>query len=458
MLLKRTQIAVIIFVQATVLTLISCQPVSQEYAAIDKLRLVWSDDPSSTMTIIWDQLKGDQSTVYYGKEDFGRKYWEYPNEQSPTRKLLNYYQMNTYYAELRNLEPDQTYYFVIQDSSGVGNRYYFQTAPDQPKAFTFIAGGDTKSSDEPLLAGRASNKMVAKLRPLFVMFNGDFTSGDGTNPGRWHRWLKDWDSLTTTKDGRKIPIVPVHGNHENGDKRNLNKIFNAPFQGEDSTNIYYSLSFGGTFFHITLLNSEIEEGGEQREWLETDLMSHKDFTFKVAGYHKPMRPHTQRKSENDYQYEQWAGLFYQYGLDLSIDGDSHMHKITYQLKPSNDTGSEQGFIRDDEHGTMFIGEGSWGARPRVNDDDKSWTLHSGSFNQIKWIHVKPGTDNQPASMEIFTVITSAYDDEGNQSLFVDEVENLDEDNIFEIPGNINLYEDSDYGRSIKYPFYLNQRN
>ncbi|MFC1620464.1 fibronectin type III domain-containing protein [Candidatus Neomarinimicrobiota bacterium] len=456
--LKRTQIAVIILIPATVFTLISCQLAPKEYAATDKLRLVWNDDPSSTMTIIWDQLKGDQSTVYYGKEDYGRKYWKYPNKQSPTRKLLNYYQMNTYYAELRNLEPDQTYYFVIQDSSGVGDRYYFRTAPDQPKAFTFIAGGDTKSFDKPLLASRASNTMVARLRPLFVVFNGDFTSGNGTNPDRWHRWLTDWDSLTTTKDGRKIPLVPVHGNHENGNKSILNKLFNASFQGEDSTNIYYSLSFGGTFFHIIALNSEIEEGGEQREWLEADLKIHKDFTFKIAGYHKPLRPHTKRKSENDYQYEQWAGLFYQYGLDLSIDGDSHMHKITYQLKPSDDAGSEQGFIRDDENGTMFIGEGSWGAHPRANDDDKSWTLQSGSFNQIKWIHVQPATDNQLALMEIFTVITSVYDDEDNQTIYVDEVENLTEDNIFEIPGNINLYKDNDYGRSVKYPFYLNQPN
>jgi len=457
--IKRTLIAVVLLIQATVFSLISCTQVPEEYAASDKYRLVWNDDPTSTMTIIWDQLEGDEATVYYGKEDYGRQYWKYPHIQSPTRKLLNYYQMNTFYTELQNLEPDQTYYFVIRDSVGVSKRYYFHTAPDQPKAFTFVAGGDTKSNDKPLLAGQASNKMAAKLRPLFVVFAGDFTSGDGTNPDRWHQWLTDWDVLTTTQDGRKIPLVPVHGNHENGNKSLLNKIFNSPFQGTDSTNIYYSLSFGGTFFHITVLNSEIEEGGEQREWLETDLKSHKDFTFKVAGYHKPFRPHTQRKSENDHQTEQWAGLFYQYGLDLSIDGDAHLHKITYPLKPSDEAGSEQDFIRDDEKGTMFIGEGSWGAHPRANDDDKSWTLQSGSFNQIKWIHVKPETANQSASMEIFTVITSQYDEEDNQTFFVDEVENLAEDKVFGIPGNINLYEDRVYGTSVKYPFYLNhQRN
>ncbi|GAJ07683.1 unnamed protein product, partial [marine sediment metagenome] len=135
-----------------------------------------------------------------------------------------------------------------------------------------------------------------------------------------------------------------------------------------------------------------------------------------------------------------------------------VHKITYPLKPSDEAGSELGFIRDDEKGTMFIGEGSWGAHPRVTDDDKSWTLQSGSFNQLKWIHVSPEKASQSASVEIFTVITSRYDEGDNQTFFVDEVESLTEDDVFRIPANINLFDDAVYGLSVKYPFHLNQRN
>jgi hypothetical protein len=329
--MKRIQITILTLILMILVTLTSCKQVPEAQAASDKYRLVWNDDPTSTITIIWDQLVGKQPTVFYGKKDFGRKYWKYKNQQTPARKLIDYYLMNTCYAKLENLEPDQTYFFVIKDSVGVSNRFYFQTAPDKPKAFTFITGGDTKSVSPSLEAGRASNTMVAKLRPLFVLFNGDFTSGNGTRPDYWYQWLKDWDSLTTTPDGRKIPIVPGHGNHENGNKSILNKIFDAPFQFSDNTNIYYSLSFGGQFFHIIVLNSEIDEGGSQREWLKTDLEDHKDFCFKVAGYHKPFRPHTSEKKDNDYQYDQWAELFYDFGLDLAIEADSHMHKITYPL-------------------------------------------------------------------------------------------------------------------------------
>ena len=428
----------------------SCQPAVYEQAASDKYRLVWNDDPSSTITIIWDQLSGNDPKIYYGKEDFGRDYTEYPLTEKPTRKLLNYYGMNTYYAEIKELESDQNYYFVVKDEFGVSERFYFRTAPDTPKAFTFIAGGDTKSFEESYLAGQASTKMVSKLGPLFVMFNGDFNSGNGTYPDRWHQWLRDWDTLTTTPQGRKIPIVPVHGNHENGNKTILNKIFNAPFQFGDSTNIFYSLSFGGGFVHVMALNSQIDVGGKQREWLDSNLKNSEDYLFKIAGYHKPFQSHTAKKGEYVYQYSQWAQLFYDYGLSLSLDADAHVHKITYPLRPSNDEGSYQGFIRDDSNGTVFVGEGSWGAHPRDNND-KPWTLQSGSFNQIKWFHVKPESEFS-FSMEIFTVITATYDENDSLTLHVDGVESLTDEDLFRIPDNVRLFNPDGKSQSVKFIF------
>ena len=134
----RIQITILTLILMILVTLTSCEKVPEAHAASDKYRLVWNDDPTSTITIIWDQLVGKQPTVFYGKKDFGRKYWKYKNQQTPARKLIDYYLMNTCYTKLENLEPDQTYYFVIKDSVGISNRFYFLTAPDKPKAFTFI--------------------------------------------------------------------------------------------------------------------------------------------------------------------------------------------------------------------------------------------------------------------------------------------------------------------------------
>jgi len=429
----------------------ACNSVPEDFAASDKYRLVWNDDPARTITIAWDQVDSiSNPALHYGEADYGRQYWKYGHTQVATRIRRNY-DMNTHFAKLRGLTGNTTYYFVIKDNQGVSKRYWFKTAPDTPQPFTFIAGGDTKSSGGPLEAGRSSNRVVAKLRPLFVVFNGDFTSGDGTNPERWETWLRDWHELTTTSDGRMIPIVPVHGNHENGDMANLTYIFDAPYQDDDSTQVYYSLSFGENYFHMIQLNSEIEEGGSQRDWLQDDLQQHQGYTFKMAGYHKPFFPHTAGKSEQRYQYRQWAYLFYQYGLNLSLDGDSHMNKITYPLRPDSTGNGYMGFVRDDENGTMFAGEGSWGARPRANDDDKPWTLFSGSYNQVKWIHVFPESAESDAHMKIFTVLTADYDDSENLIRYNQDIEPLTEANMFEVPQNIVLDMPESGAQYVRYP-------
>ena len=421
-----------------------------EPVSIDKIRLVWNDDPATAISIGWDQLTGENPVVYYGTKDQGIKWKRYKLSQEPTREI-SHHNMNTKFCELSGLLPDKAYYFVIKDSEGVSERFWFKTAPDKPVPFTCILGGDTKSVEPSLSAGRSSNKMVAKLRPLFVVFCGDFTSDDATDPDHWALWLTDWFELTRTSDGRLFPIVPVQGNHESGEPGILNSIFNAPYQYENPENIYYSLSFGGNFFHMIILNSEIDEGGDQRQWLEEDLKKHKDFTFKLASYHKPFHPHTMGKRENIYQYHQWAYLFYEYGLDISLDADSHMSKITFPLKPDSINGYE-GFIRDDINGTMYIGEGSWGAGYRVADDNKPWTLRSGSFNQFKWLQVFPETDKDPAHIDIRTVITSVRNSLRNNIPYVEGVSILSEDDVFVIPQGIKLFSTEPYGDIITYPF------
>jgi len=266
--------------------------------------------------------------------------------------------------------------------------------------------------------------------------------------------LNDWTFLTTTGDGRLIPIIPVHGNHEDGDYTVLNKLFNSPYQYNDEENVYYSLSVGGNLFHFIALNSQTGGFEDQTKWLQEDLSKYQDFTFKFAGYHKPMRPHTALKSENDHLVENWAPLFTQYKLDIAMEGDSHMSKITYPIRPSEEPDSFEGFIRDDENGTMYIGDGSWGASPRPNNDDKPWTLRSGSFNQVKWIHVIPENGNKQAYIEIRTVITSERNPANEDEIisFIDNVSSLDENSLFTIPDNIKLFSTDSHGSVITYPY------
>ncbi|MCK5457540.1 MAG: hypothetical protein KAI45_10480, partial [Melioribacteraceae bacterium] len=82
-------------------------------------------------------------------------------------------------------------------------------------------------------------------------------------------------------------------------------------------------------------------------------------------------------------------------------------------------------------------------------ENNPWTLQIGSFNQVKWIHVKPEVDSS-VSLEIFTVIAATYDDEDNLTLHIDDVEALTEDDLFRVPKNINLFNPDGRNKSVKF--------
>ncbi|MEL7163608.1 MAG: hypothetical protein AAFN92_22815, partial [Bacteroidota bacterium] len=149
---------------------------------------------------------------------------------------------------------------------------------------------------------------------------------------------------------------------------------------------YYALSFAGGLLRTYTLNTLFPAGGDQLEWLQKDLSRSKEM-WKIAQYHHSMRPHTSSKPERDELIGFWATRFTQYGVDLVCESDAHTVKQTYPIRPSRGRGSSQNFIRDDRRGTVYVGEGCWGAPLRANDDDKPWTRASGRFNQFKWIWV-----------------------------------------------------------------------
>lgn len=429
---------------------------AQGHAAVEKVRAMFRTNPATSFTIGWNQLTGANAVLKYDTVDHGTDAAAYPNTAAPDR-VVDFRDMLNHFVRLEGLAPDTKYYFVIQDSEGVSQRYWVLTAPDAPEKFTYVTGGDTKSTGTALLAGQESNRMVAKLRPLFVMFTGDFNSDNGTNTAYWNDWLNNWSTQTTTADGRLIPILAVHGNHENGDYTTINKLFDTV--DTDSEYSYYSMNFGGELLHVVSLNSELQNGdapsgafAAQAAWLESDLQLHASDIFKIAGYHKPLRPHTSSKAEQIFLQDTWSPMFDTYGLTVGCESDSHMHKITFPLSHCEDgePGCFQNFVRNDDFGVMYVGEGSWGAGPRASDDNKPWTIHSQSMNQIKWHTVypdDPNTDEFDAKLEIRTVIT--YDDQGH----VDGVEALTEANKYDkIPDSINLVVLPFFGDHMEMPF------
>ncbi|MEM1324392.1 MAG: metallophosphoesterase family protein [Bacteroidota bacterium] len=355
-------------------------------AATDKYRCMWRDDPATTMVVAWNQISGQRATLYYDTQNKGKQPQRYTYSQTP-----NHYTeakgMHNQFVRLQNLKPNTVYYVLIADSEGCSRQLSFKTAPDQPnERLSIIAGGDSRNFRE---ARRNANIMVSKLRAHVVLFAGDMTGGDSSK--EWQQWLNDWQ-LTIAKDGRMTPVLAARGNHER-DNQSVAALFDSP-----NADIYYGMTFGGGLLRTYTLNSLIPSGGEQKKWLEKDLAAHTEVQWKLAQYHHSMFPHTREKPENWELYKNWAKLFHEQQVNLVVESDAHTVKMTHPLRPSKAIGSDHGFVRDDETGTVYVGEGCWGAPLRASNDAKKWTLASGSFNQFKLVFV------DQSSIEVRTIM------------------------------------------------------
>lgn len=345
------------------------------WARVERLRLMWYDNPSSAAVVGWDQVSGTNPVLLLDNADHGSEADSYAFSFNPD-VVKDAKGMHNSFVRLRGLRPNTTYYFVIKDSEGVSNRYYFTTAPNNSsERLSIIAGGDSRNNRD---ARRDANLLVAKLRSHCVLFGGDFTVDDV--PDQWVNWMNDWQ-LTIAEDGRMTPIIPTRGNHEESNQT-LVDVFDLPY-----SNAYYGTTIGGDLLRVYTLNTMLPAGGEQRDWLESDLRSNQKVRWKIAQYHHPMRPHTTKKWEKNDLVVHWAPLFQNIGVDLAVECDAHVVKSTWPIRPSFGSEGDDGFVRDDLAGTVYIGEGSWGAPLRVADDNRSWTRASGSFNQFHWIFI-----------------------------------------------------------------------
>ncbi len=382
------------------------------FAEIARLRCMWREDPTTSMVVAWDQIVGTNPVLYYAPHQLrGQRFESYAKARMPD-KVLPIKGMNNHFVRLTGLKPNTLYFFKINDNRGDSKIYSFQTAPASPHTrLSIIAGGDSRNHRE----GRINaNKLVGKLQPHFVLFGGDMTGAD--NEKQWPLWFDDWQH-TISKDGKLTPIVVTRGNHEYANKT-LMDLFDV-----HTKDVFYAFTFGTDLLRVYTLNSLIPSGGKQQEWLANDLKQNTFVQWRMAQYHHTIRPHTKGKPEKNEQLLNWATLFHKYKVQVVVESDAHVVKTTYPIKPSKGPNSYEGFARDDENGTIYLGEGCWGAPLRAANDNKPWTRASGSFNQFKWLFIDRD------GIEIRTVKTDG----------ADFVPHADPFNIFAIPSQLSIW-------------------
>ena len=321
--------------------------------------------------------------------------------------------MNNHIIRLKDLLPNKRYYFNIKDSEGFSKTYYFSTVSNSSDTkLSFIAGGDSRDGREVRIK---ANKLVAKLKPHAVLFNGDFIGLDIDK--QWLEWFIDWE-YTISDQGRISPLVVTRGNHELTNKVMV-ELFDCPHE-----KIYYETNFGGKLLNLISLNSEILKIGPQKFFLRKTLKEHKDYYWQLPQYHRPIRAHVAAKKEMQTQYKNFVPLFEKYkNVRLCLENDSHTCKVTWPIVSSSGPLSDEGFERNDEKGIVYAGEGCWGAPLRAADDSKSWTRDAEAVNQFNWIFI---------SIEKIELRTVLYENEN-------EVGELREENRFEMPLNLKLW-------------------
>ena len=379
----------------------------------ERIRAIIKEDPATTICIGWDQVSGQFPKLYYGLEDHGNNFSRYTAMAIP-QKNIQIKGMNTFFVRLQNLNPNTVYYFVIRDSEGVSNRFSFKTISNDPnQKISFISGGGFSVASKERVQ---SNKMVAKLRPDFVLLNGDFTTNNSDS--EWKSWFDDW-TFSTSEDGRLTGIIPARGNLE------PNNNILADLFDLSSPDLYYAFNFCNKLLRVYTLNSFEITGATQRQWLENDLNLHQNSDWKIAQYHLAMFPDNITDQQSFLQSSSWVPLFEKYRIQLGLEAGEALSRYAYPVRiPQVNFNAA---VKDEKNGVLYIGDGSWAA----NVSNSRYKSQS----QFQWIFI------DKTSLEIRTVITEN----------ADSIISLNDNNKFSIPTKLDLFKqgNSDYIRISK---------
>lgn len=340
--------------------------------------------------VIWDQNPSSHAVIGYSSSTAGNVRYKVENGTWTTKAVDRSFtfdgSLRSHFVDLDGLPANSEVQFQICNST-CGDTYWFKTAPTNSADMTFVAGGDSRTYRN---ARQEGNRVVSRVRPEFVMFGGDFT--DRNRYYELEEWLEDWqltfsnDSINGVSAKRVYPLIPTVGNHENDDQKFLCEVFGVDPNNDNRCTLddtYFAMDIAQVRAYT--LNTEFRLSGystywsRQASWLQSDLSSN-NATWKVAQYHKPMYPRTTSKPSQYSYMVQWADDFTNYDMNLVVESDSHLVKYTYPV-----TKGSNGYVRNDNGGTVYIGEGSWGAPTRPADRNNSWIADQDSFGQIKVI-------------------------------------------------------------------------
>lgn len=224
---------------------------------------------------------------------------------------------------LTGLQPDTRYFYRVraekiwpplegdEDSSLLSSVYYFHTAPDEPRGFTFLAYGDNRS--QPHIHTAIVERMLAE-KGAFVLNTGDLTN-TGVDYRQWqNEFFEPARPLM-----HYLPMWPSLGNHE-GNHISYFEYFSLP--GNEA---WYSFRYGNAEFFALNTAYNVRAGSTQYAWFK-DAIAASTARWKVVFFHHPPFSCTPARLPGFGPVrDHMVPLFEEHGVDLVLTGHDHLY-------------------------------------------------------------------------------------------------------------------------------------
>lgn len=382
---------------------------AEEWA--QNVRVVWSSTPQTAAVVVWDsETLGEKAVLFYdtvckkaARQDYAFSepvseaglYTEAPTKEAPNAQPTPSPDLFYHQVRLTNLKPETIYYLAVKTDAGFGREYHFKTAPATEKSFKLIYAGDSRSNIDVVRSmSKQIRGMVENDESIVALLHG----GDyAASPNRklWKDWLAAY-ALTTTTDGKLLPIIPVVGNHESPA---TSPMFGQAYGDPGGQRGYYTFRLAPSI-GLICLDTETFAEGDQQTFLRKTLaeMENDQVKWKITAYHRPAFPAVKKPSPAK---KSWVPLFEEYNVDLALESDGHCIKRTVPIRNEKESAD----------GVVYLGEGGYGAPQRDPKLDRWYIQGDHAFaskgDHLMMLEITPNAINYSTILSSGEIADSA---------------------------------------------------